>query len=256
MPGIHPFSQCLRRDFLVGAAAGFAVTQTAGRAFAGTPRFPADANPSYAQSGEDVIVRLIFEDLGVDRPSYLDVGAFLPIFASNTYLFYAKGARGVLVEPNVDLIPRLKADRPGDTILNVGIGLTEQKAADYYCLSLLQWNTFDKEEAERSVRMTEGKVKIEKVVKMPLVPINRIMAESFPGRPPDFLSIDVESLDLAILKTLDFGRFRPRVICTETLISHTSRMAPETTEFLHGQGYEARAMTYANTIFVDARRPA
>jgi len=257
VPGIPSLSQCVRRDFIVGAAAGFAVTQTAGRALGDTNRFPAHANPSYAQSGEDVIVRAIFEDLGVGRPSYLDVGAYLPIAYNNTYLFYTRGSRGVLVEPNLDLIPRLRADRPGDTTLNLGIGLTDRADADYFCLTLPEWNTFDRGEAERAVKETGGKVKVEKVVKMPLVPINRIIARWFRGQAPDFLSIDVESLDLAILKTLDFERFRPRVVCAETLISHTTRMAPGTTEFLNRQGYEARAVTIANTVYVDARtRPA
>ena len=166
-----------------------------------------------------MIVAEIFDDLKVMKPTYLDVGAFLPIFANNTYLFYQQGGRGVLVEPNVDLIPELRAKRPGDTVLNVGIGLTEQGAADYYCMTLSQWNTFDKAEAERRVVKTGGEVEIERVVKMPLVPINRIMAEHFPQGGPDFLSIDIESLDLAVLRTLDFSRFRPKVICTETLIA-------------------------------------
>lgn len=256
MPGIPSLSQCVRRDFLVGAAAGFAVTQTAGRALVDSNRFPAHANPSYAQAGEDVIVAALFEDLGVARPTFLDVGAYLPIAYNNTYLFYTRGSRGVLVEPNVDLIPRLKADRPGDTTLNLGIGLTERAEADYFCLTLPEWNTFDRSEAERAVKETGGKVKVEKVVKMPLVPINRVIEQWFRGKAPDFLSIDVESLDLAILKTLDFDRFRPRVVCAETLIAHTARMAPETSEFLKSRGYEPRALTIANTIYVDARRPA
>ena len=65
--------------------------------------------------------------------------------------------------------------------------------------------------------------------------------------------IDVESLDLAILRTLDFARYRPRIICTETLLPATGRMRTDTAEFLTQQGYESRAMTLANPIFVDRR---
>src|SRR4051812_17590604 len=179
------------------------------------PQSLENVNPSYAQSGEDVIVASIFDYLKIAKPSYLDVGAFLPIFSNNTYLLYRRGSRGVLVEPNIGLVPDLVAKRPGDIVLNVGVGLTSQGAADYYCMSLPQWNTFDKDEAERRVTETKGKVKIEAVVKMPLVPINRIMTEHYPRGGPDFLSIDVESLDLEVLRTIDFARFRPKVICTE-----------------------------------------
>jgi hypothetical protein len=88
-------------------------------------------------------------------------------------------------------------------------------------------------------------------VKIALVPINRIMAEQFPPGGPDYLSIDIESLDLDVLKSIDFTRFRPKVICTETLIAMTFRMDPETTKFLASHDYEVRGMTCANTIYMD-----
>ena len=48
--------------------------------------------------------------------------------------------------------------------------------------------------------------KIEKVVKMPLLDINAVMAEHFGGAAPDYLSVDVEGLELPIVKTIDFAR--------------------------------------------------
>jgi FkbM family methyltransferase len=185
------------------------------------------------------------------RPTYLDIGACLPISSNNTYLFYRRGSRGVLVEPNIDLIPELRAKRPGDAVLNVGVGVTEQDAADYYCMTLPGWNTFDKDEAQRRVAANGGKAKIERVMKMPLISINRIITEHFPPEGPDFLSIDIESLDLPVLKTLDLTRFRPKVMCVETLVTTTTRMNPETTTFLASHGYEVRGMTIANTIYRD-----
>ncbi len=247
------FSQLLRRDFLTGAAAGVVASQSVGLATAAIvrPSFPSGSNPSYAQCGEDVVVSAFFEYLKIERPTYLDIGAFLPIYSNNTYLFYERGARGVLVEPNVDLVPELKKKRPKDVVLNVGIGITEESAAPYYCMTLSQWNTFDKDEAQRRVAKSGGAVKIEKAVNMPLVPINRVIDEHFKGKAPDYLSIDVESLDLAILKTLDFSRFRPKVICAETLVALGIRNDPAIGVFLAGHGYESRGMTFANTVYVD-----
>jgi hypothetical protein len=89
------------------------------------------------------------------------------------------------------------------------------------------------------------------VVKMPLLNINRVIAEHLGGVAPDLLSIDIEGLDLPILKTLDFDRYRPKVICAETLYTATFRHNPETAAFLTGKGYEVRGMTMANTMFVD-----
>jgi Methyltransferase FkbM domain len=104
--------------------------------------------------------------------------------------------------------------------------------------------------------VTEGE-KHHKVIKMPLVPINQIIEENFHGKAPDFLSTDVEGLDLAILKTLDFQRFRPKVICVETIdedLSHgLQKMNPEISDFLAGKDYKARAITYYNTLFIDTQ---
>jgi FkbM family methyltransferase len=213
--------------------------------------FPWDATPSYAHSGEDIIARLL---LGTNtKPTYLDIGACRPIAGNNTYLFYAAGGRGVLVEPNVSLIPELKAKRPGDIVLNVGIGVTDQIEANYFCYSDPGFNTFNERSVEQ--RIASSGVKFTQVVKMPLVSINRVIDEHLNGRAPDFLSIDVEGLDLPILRTLDFQRFRPRVICAETIDEDFRRavpiMAPDVTEFLAEQEYAARAMTYLNTIYVD-----
>ena len=47
---------------------------------------------------------------------------------------------------------------------------------------------------------------------MPLLDINQIMAEHFQPAPA-FLSLDTQGLELAILKSIDYRRFRPGVIC-------------------------------------------
>ena len=96
-----------------------------------------------------------------------------------------------------------------------------------------------------------SKTKIEKVVKIPLAPINNVIETHFHGKAPDFISIDVEGLDVPIMKTLDFQRFRPKLICAETLVALTFNMDPAMTELLSRQGYEARAVTFPNTIYVD-----
>ena len=238
-----------RRDLFFSAAAGTAGGAAGFYVHRHFRSLPRGATLSYSQSGEDVIAKMIFDYLRIKQVSYLDIGAWLPQSGNNTYLFYSLGCRGVLVEPNVAMIPELKSEHPGDTVLNIGIGVTEQKEADYYCMAISQWNTFNKEEAQRRVAVSQ--IKIEKVVKMPLVPINNVIEEHFHGNAPDFISIDVEGLDVPIMKTLDFERFRPKVICAETLVALSFNMEPEMTEFLSQHGYEARAVTFPNTIYVD-----
>jgi FkbM family methyltransferase len=211
------------------------------------------AKLSYSQQGEDLIVQSICDSLGIQNPSYLDIGAADPILLNNTYLFYQKGCRGVLVEPNPAFCRRLQAQRPKDKALNIGIGPTGQMVADYYMISgpdgyLL--NTFSKDEVDDYATKSKGFRSVEKVIKIPLVDINTIMAEHFHGA-PHFISIDTEGLDLDILKSLDFKRFRPRIVCAETLIIGTTQVKMEILDLMKSKDYSIRGSTFVNTIFVD-----
>lgn len=221
------------------------------------PRAPEAVDPdfpftSFAQAGEDLAAHFIFGYLGIGDVTYLDVGAYDPIRINNTYFFYLKGFRGVLVEPNVTMGEKLRAVRPRDTTLTAGIGVGEVREADYYLMTEPSWNTFSKEEAEHQTRISNGRIKVEKVVKMPLLDINAVMSEHFKGAPA-FLSIDAEGWHLAILKSIDFQRFRPKIICVETLVSGTKTVIEEIPAFLTAQGYQDRGGSLVNTLFVDSQ---
>jgi len=243
-----------RHEFLVGLgglAAGLPAGAVAHRY--GRRRFaplPPTGQMSFAQCGEDLIVSFIARYLKLPKVTYLDVGAHDPIVINNTYFFYTHGSRGVLVEPNVEMCKKLRAVRPGDTTLEAGIGITAMREADYYLMTESAWNTFSKEEAEHMTRATGGSIKIEKIVKMPLLDINDVMSQHF-GKAPTFLSIDAEGLHLAILKTIDYQRFRPPIICVETLVSGSREAIAEIPTFMTSQGYVDRGGSFVNTIFVD-----
>ena len=146
-----------------------------------------------------------------------------------------------------------EAPRPatGDTVLEAGIGAGDAGEADYYVMSFNGLNTFSKEEADHQVENSRGTISIRQVIRMPLLNINDVMAEHFKGA-PTFLSVDTEGLDLAILRSIDYGRFRPAIICAETLASGTRRIRTEIPELMATRGYAARGGSFVNTIFVDS----
>lgn len=203
---------------------------------------------SFAQQGEDLVIKEIFASLGIANATYLDVGAYDPIKDSNTYLFYALGSRGVLVEPNPGYAAKLRRARPRDTVLEEGIGTTGQPSADYYEFAEDEDNTFSKEQADKLVKLG---MPIKSVIKMPLASIDDVIAANFGGAAPSLLSIDTEGLDLAILKTLDLRRFRPPVVCVETLEVGTNHVIDDIVTYMRQQGYAVRGGTFVNTIFVD-----
>ena len=280
-----------RRDFLTGAATGATsagLIAIAGRAMFDRPapkstapavtarppqappptpapagRPPTAAPPvaadykgrmSFAQEGEDLILyNLLHDVLRLENPSYLDIGAGDPVLGNNTYALYGTGSRGVLVEPNPTLIEKLKSVRPGDVVVNAGVGVKDAGEADYYVIRG-QWplNTFSLE-VVAILRKQYKEDPVEKVIKMPLIQINRLIAEHFQTA-PDLLSIDIEGMDLDVLKSMDFKAHRPAAICAETKKPWESHDSTAMARFLRTKGYVPCAGSLYNTIFADGRR--
>lgn len=204
---------------------------------------------SYSQCGEDIIIQYVFASMGIRVIRYLDIGAHHPSYLSNTCLFYLKGHRGVCVEPDATLLPAFRRERPGDTLLNIGVA-PEQGNAEFFVMTTPTLNTFSRSEAERFV--SYGKERIERVEKIPIRNINSIISESFTTR-PNLLSLDVEGLDLMILQSLDFDRYAPTVMCVETLTyteDRSEHKLNELIDFVKSKGYFVYADTYVNSIFV------
>jgi FkbM family methyltransferase len=209
-----------------------------------------DYKKSYAQCGEDLIMRHIFNALQITTPTYLDIGAHHPSYLNNTKVFYDEGARGVNIEPDPSLIAAFHKRRPRDLNLNVGVGGCSG-TLPFYIMSTQTLNTFSEVEAKAVSR--EGKVAIEKVIDIPVVTVNDVIKDHF-SRPPDIISLDVEGMDLAILRSLDFANYRPKVLCVETITfsdHRQGRKIPEIAEIMRDNRYFAYADTNVNTLFVD-----
>lgn len=215
---------------------------------------PSYLQNSHSQAGEDRILAYLFATLGISSPSYLDIGANKPIDGNNTYLFYEQGASGVCVEADPALLDDLKTTRPRDICLNVGVTFDDRKEADLYVFPVPALNTLDKEEAE--YREKHGSYKIQKVIKIPLKSVNEIIVENF-EKVPDLVSLDVEGIDLAILESLDFNKYRPLAICVETITyseNRTEEKIQPILDFMISKDYFIYADTHINTIFVDKHK--
>ncbi|MBK7560883.1 MAG: FkbM family methyltransferase [Chitinophagaceae bacterium] len=210
---------------------------------------------SYSQSGEDIIISDLFNRLGINQPSYLDIGANEPVSLSNTYRLYTRGSQGVCVEPNPVLYKKLIKTRKRDICINSGVAFDENKEAAYFMFpeKLHGLNTFSKKEAdfwEQTGNEQIGKHQVTQVLKIELIDINELMEKYF-SPCPDLVSIDVEGLDFQIIKTINFDNYKPAVFCVETLGFGEENTEIKNTEFiryLESQGYFVYADTYINTI--------
>lgn len=217
------------------------------------PPFQINHASSFSQAGEDSVIDFLLGMVGIEKPVYLELGVYDPIICNNTYKFYLRGARGVLVDADESLISNIKEKRPYDKIIHCGIGVDDGREADFYIFNLKAINTFSKQEAEK--RQQSGQYKIEKIVKVPLLTINKII-ENHLTICPDLLSIDIEGFDLEALKTLDYEKYPIPVICAETCTyseNHIKSKDKRIEEFLVMKGYFNYADTYINTIFVNEK---
>lgn len=207
---------------------------------------------SFSQCGEDLIMEFIFRELKIERPVYLDVGAHHPYYLSNTALMYLKGCKGISIEPDPDLFKVIQRERPNEIALNVGVGSGESITADFYVMNVSTLNTFSKAEAERYAEYPDKSIKA--VIQIPLLSLSSVITKHLGNKAPNFISIDVEGMDLAIVQSFDFTKWKPEVFCVETLSYTEDASEVKLTaviEFLQSKGYFLYADTYINSIFVD-----
>lgn len=211
-----------------------------------------------SQAGEDMIITYILIMLGVDtdKISYLDLGANHAKFLSNTYYFYQKGARGVLVEANPALIGELKFYRNEDIILNRCVSTESGETVDFYVLNGDGLSTPDREQAEEALRINPT-LQLERVVQVETITPNEILEQYFDGA-PTFMNVDIEGKDLEILKSIDFEAHRPLVISVEMIPYRTHLVVGEKNQdvldWMAEKDYIEYAFTGINSIFIDKRK--
>jgi methyltransferase, FkbM family len=212
---------------------------------------------TFSQAGEDSIIQYILEFLKIPLQdiTYLDLGANHAMALSNTYRFYAKGAKGVLVEANPLLIPELKTVRPRDLILNKCVDTVSGKKVPFYILNGDGVSTTDLEAAEKFCELNPH-LKIIKTVEVETITINEVIGQYMEAA-PTILSIDIEGKDREILESIDDDK-RPFIIITEMIDYSFSKLTHETKnkelyEILLQRGYEEFAFTGINSIFIDSR---
>ena len=216
-----------------------------------------DVRASFSQSGEDAIIRYIFGTLGIDPGAcrYLALGANHAVHLSNTYGFYREGASGVLVDANPVLTQELSERRPRDIVLNRCLSDQPGVKLPFYVMNGDGLSTMDHEAALSFIRDNPA-LKIERTVEVDSITIDEIIREHFADKAPEIMNIDVEGMELTILKMIDFAKFRPLLIICE-MIEYKNGLTvgeknAEILAFMEQAGYREFAFTGINSIFIDA----
>ena len=200
---------------------------------------------SFSQEGEDGVLQRLFErkPLGF----YVDVGSHHPQRFSNTYRFYLRGWNGINIDPLPGSKARFDVLRQRDINLEAGISDSPGELT-YYSFQEPALNTFNANVANsrESPLLSIHQVKVfclRDVLTRYLVPGQRI----------DFLTIDVEGLDIQVLRSNDWRRYRPSYVLVEALgmrdVSHV--LDSELHGFMVSQEYSLFAKCVNTIFFVD-----
>ena len=165
---------------------------------------------SYAMDGEDIAINLFNKKEG--KGFYVDIGAHHPIQRNNTNLLYQKGWEGINIDINEFSIDLFNFLRPNDLNILTAISDKEGEISFYYQKKFSQLNTTDKKIANENF---QGNFK-ERIVKCQTIE-NILKNSKYKDQKIDFLNIDIEGAEMKVLKTLNFEKYNPTLVCIEIL---------------------------------------
>ncbi len=197
-------------------------------------------NSSFSQNEEDVVI----DNLLANKPHgfYVDVGAYNPTRMSNTKRFYLRGWTGINVEPDPEKFKKFCKYRPKDINLNLGIANRNGKLT-YFKFEPDTLSTFSKEAADTYQR--EG-LKLVDTHKIKISKLSDVLEKHANGKQIDFISIDVEGYDHEVLKSNNWKKFKPTLVCIEA----GGDFEKDSEKLLNRVGYRKVCKNHNNLIFL------
>jgi FkbM family methyltransferase len=199
---------------------------------------------SYAQNREDVRLARVFD---AATGFYIDIGASDGVQASVTRHFYARGWRGINVEPREAPFAELQRARPRDVNVRAAVSdaagtrvLHEPDPRAGTCATI--------HAAQADALGALGVPLTARVVEATTL---ATLCEAHAPEVIDFLSIDVEGHEREVIAGGDWRRWRPRVVVVEAVAPVTYEPTHEAWEpLLVDAGYLAAGFDGINRYYV------
>jgi FkbM family methyltransferase len=205
---------------------------------------------TWSQEGEDMILRRI---LNRHPGFYVDVGAHHPFRYSNTFYLYRKGWRGINFDALPEAIALFDKARPRDINVNVGVA-SVCGSMRYFEFNDPAFNTFDEELAQR-VDAMGGHARLSKVVDVKTMRLVDLLDSNLPsGCRIDLMNVDVEGMDMDVLQSNDWSKYRPGVLVVEIQWKSIEEvLATDVYRYLSDCGYLLYSKCVNTAIFTDSR---
>ena len=141
---------------------------------------------------------------------YIDVGCYHPLDGNNTHLLFKKGWNGINIDINFFSISLFNFLRKNDINIHSGISNKKNNLTMYYRKEINMLNTLDNKLANMHFRNGYKKRKVS------VNTLNFFIKKNYKKlKKIDFLNIDVEGSEINVLRSLDFNRYKPQLICIE-----------------------------------------
>ena len=204
---------------------------------------------SFSQEGEDLVLNRLFEN--TLKGFYIDIGAHHPYRFSNTYLFYLKGWSGINIDAMPGSMKLFNSKRPLDINLEIPI-YDKETTLKFYQFDEPALNGFSLELSKD--RNINTKYKIINTIDLHAFPLCDILEKYLPPNLStiDFMSVDVEGLDLEVLKSNNWNKFRPNILLVELLNSSLDSIQQDPIyNFLLDKDYYVYSKCVKTIIFVN-----
>ena len=163
---------------------------------------------NYSLFGEDKFIERYFRNK--PKGFYIDVGCYHPLDGNNTQLLYKKGWNGINLDINYYSIELFNFLRKRDINIHSGISNKKNRLTMYYRKEINMLNTLDEKIAKMNFRNGYKKKNIQ------VNTLNYFISKYFKKIDMiDFINIDVEGVELNVLKSLNFKKYKPKLICVE-----------------------------------------
>jgi len=173
---------------------------------------------------------------------FVEVGANAPCDLSQTRHLEQLGWHGVLVEPQPELAAALRRQRLAK-VYATACG-SPQQAGRMMLLHLAGIHSSLDPYLNISTISPQGAIEV------PVMTLDEILLDAGAPSPIDLLSVDVEGLEIEVLKGLDLNRWRPRLILVEDLA-----MNLRLHRYLRSHGYKWMRRTGLNSWYVPRNAP-
>jgi FkbM family methyltransferase len=198
-----------------------------------------------SQSGEDLLIYGFFKDAAPGF--FVEAGAYDGVNLSNTYLLESLGWRGLLVEPHPRQAEACRSNRPGSRTVHAALGPDSAEGeVELTCVendlgSQLSYVKADRSHTERCKREARGFCRI----KVPYVSLKALLGDR--TEKVDLLSLDVEGMELDVLRGFDLERYQPSLIVIE---QQGDERDAAVSAYLEKHGYRQAAKKGCNAFFV------